>query len=264
MKIHGIGISYSGRTMVLPHFHQYWELIFNLEGEGTHFLEKEEGSFSPGTIVLCPPKTLHWKKSNQGGYQDAFLLFSGSCAAGELRRWQFQDDSDRTAERLFRMLHSVCHRGEPGWERVAEPLLEALLGLLLLWEGRQGRRPDPQVELLRSRIVDGFTNPAFRIEDAVDGIPYCRDYLRRCFQAELGMTPVEYLQRLRIDHAKKLLQSSSPRRSVGETAYLSGFADPGYFARLFRRLEGVPPSRFRPGLGWEGERGREGDSPKLP
>ncbi|MDZ4365008.1 GlxA family transcriptional regulator [Brevundimonas sp.] len=67
--------------------------------------------------------------------------------------------------------------------------------------------------------------------------------LNRRFVASLGMTPVEYLQRLRIEAAKRMLARSD--RRVDRVGYLVGYADPGFFKILFRKHTGLTPGEYR-------------------
>jgi YesN/AraC family two-component response regulator len=69
------------------------------------------------------------------------------------------------------------------------------------------------------------------------------DHLTYCFRQELGMTPIEYLQRYRINQAKRLLRQGE--RTVSEIALDVGFSDSGYFSRIFKRIVGVSPESFR-------------------
>jgi signal transduction histidine kinase/DNA-binding LacI/PurR family transcriptional regulator/CheY-like chemotaxis protein len=69
-------------------------------------------------------------------------------------------------------------------------------------------------------------------------------YLTRCFHKEMGITPVEYLDRYRMKQAKKMLESGE---SVTETALNIGFSSVSYFSRLFEKEVGIservsPPS----------------------
>ncbi len=69
------------------------------------------------------------------------------------------------------------------------------------------------------------------------------DYLTFCFRQELGTTPIEYLQRYRVNRAKQLLKEG--QQTVTEIALAVGFSDSGYFSRIFRRETGVSPEVFR-------------------
>jgi YesN/AraC family two-component response regulator len=65
----------------------------------------------------------------------------------------------------------------------------------------------------------------------------------RAFKREHGLTFQEFLVRHRIAQARHLLKN--PRLSISECAFAVGFSDPSYFARLFKRYEGVSPSEYR-------------------
>jgi YesN/AraC family two-component response regulator len=64
----------------------------------------------------------------------------------------------------------------------------------------------------------------------------------RAFRAAFDITFKEYVQRVRIKEACRLLEK--PDIAITEVAYLSGFNDPSYFSRTFRRYAGVSPSDF--------------------
>jgi AraC-like DNA-binding protein len=69
------------------------------------------------------------------------------------------------------------------------------------------------------------------------------DHLARCFRRETGETLVGYIVRSRLERARTLL--ADPRLRVADAARLSGFADPAYFSRAWRRQYGRPPSAGR-------------------
>lgn len=64
----------------------------------------------------------------------------------------------------------------------------------------------------------------------------------RAFRAAFGITFKEYLLRVRIKEACRLLEK--PDIAISEVAYLSGFNDPSYFSKTFKRYAGVCPSDY--------------------
>ena len=66
----------------------------------------------------------------------------------------------------------------------------------------------------------------------------------RLFRTELGTTPLQYVNRLKIQYAKHLIQFS-PSLSIKEVGFELGFENPHYFSRLFTKLAGESPRRFR-------------------
>jgi transcriptional regulator GlxA family with amidase domain len=59
----------------------------------------------------------------------------------------------------------------------------------------------------------------------------------------MGVTPHQYLAAQRIERAKQLLRSTSLTPS--EVALSTGFADQSHFTKVFRRIAGTTPGRFR-------------------
>ncbi|HHU77433.1 MAG TPA: helix-turn-helix transcriptional regulator [Clostridiales bacterium] len=64
----------------------------------------------------------------------------------------------------------------------------------------------------------------------------------RKFRERTGMTPLQYLTRLRIQKAKELLQYLD---QIGTVAELVGYSDPLYFSRIFKSRTGVSPTEYR-------------------
>lgn len=70
-------------------------------------------------------------------------------------------------------------------------------------------------------------------------------HLSRSFRKHWGVTPSDYLNRVRLDRAAALLKA--PGATSSGVARRVGFADSGYFQRLFRRRFGVSPGEFAKG-----------------
>jgi transcriptional regulator GlxA family with amidase domain len=69
-----------------------------------------------------------------------------------------------------------------------------------------------------------------------------RTFQRR-FKAATGMTPVEYVQHLRVGKARELLEFT--KRTVDQIAWSVGYEDAAAFRKLFHRLTGLSPNDYR-------------------
>ena len=67
--------------------------------------------------------------------------------------------------------------------------------------------------------------------------------LKRRFKQATGLALIDYVQNLRIEEAKRLLESSD--QPVDEIGFAVGYEDPSFFRRLFKRRTGVAPARYR-------------------
>lgn len=70
---------------------------------------------------------------------------------------------------------------------------------------------------------------------------------KRRFKQATGMSPLEYVHTLRLEEAKQLLESSD--QPVEEVAYEVGYADTGFFNRLFKRKVNLTPAQYRKRFG---------------
>ncbi len=76
-----------------------------------------------------------------------------------------------------------------------------------------------------------------------DVLGYNPDYLGRAYRKVYGRTLTESIHRRRLQMARRHLLDSG--LNIAEIARCWGFADGGYFRRLFRRYEGMSPAAFR-------------------
>ena len=68
-------------------------------------------------------------------------------------------------------------------------------------------------------------------------------YFCRIFKEIIGISPIEYLNIIRIDKAYEILQSG--KYNVSETAELCGFNNINYFSKVFKRYKNILPSSIR-------------------
>ena len=81
------------------------------------------------------------------------------------------------------------------------------------------------------------------IEQIAEKMSVSQRYLSDTLKKETGKTSTEHLQLFLIDEAKDILLN--PSKSVSEVAYELGFEYPQYFSRLFKKKEGMSPSKYR-------------------
>lgn len=69
------------------------------------------------------------------------------------------------------------------------------------------------------------------------------DWFMHKFRNQAGIPPMEYLAGIRLDKAKWLIRNSS--LSIKEISYLTGYENPLYFSRIFKKAEGISPVTYR-------------------
>lgn len=101
---------------------------------------------------------------------------------------------------------------------------------------------DELVKLAQQEIKKNFGKGS-TIEEIITDVPASRRNLVRRFKQVTGITPIEYLQKTRIEAAKKLLEES--RYTILEVMMESGYNDLKTFRSLFKKNVGMTPKSYR-------------------
>lgn len=227
------------------HTHSTWEIILNLKGSGDDVVGNSNYPFFPGTIICIPPKLPHAKVSKEL-FKDIFIQSTEFLISDRQEVLCFQDDEEKSLETLMQLAYQTFHKKEKNYVNIVDSLYDTIQYILL------GRMESPiknrSVEQLTRLIVENLSDPEFCVSDAISTLPYCKDYIRKLFRKESGMTPVSYLNGLRIEHAKRILkQQSLTGYSISEVAHMCGFYDPRYFSRLFKQYTNQSPIQYADG-----------------
>jgi AraC-like DNA-binding protein len=81
------------------------------------------------------------------------------------------------------------------------------------------------------------------VRDVAAEVNLSERHANRLFHEQMGVSIVEFLTRVRIESAQRLLLER--RLTIKEVAHAVGYADVHYFTTLFRRRTGMPPAVFR-------------------
>ncbi|MDE6550568.1 MAG: PocR ligand-binding domain-containing protein [Clostridia bacterium] len=93
------------------------------------------------------------------------------------------------------------------------------------------------------RFIEQNYSSQIRQEDMAALCKVSAGYFSKLFVKATGKSFSAYVNYVRISHAKRLLNSCA--KSVSAVAYECGFCDPGYFIKVFSRLEGMTPEKYR-------------------
>lgn len=102
--------------------------------------------------------------------------------------------------------------------------------------------PDEQVAQAQITLQDNF-GKAIRISELADQLGMSARTLNRRFKAALGKSPLQYLQEVRLENARELLQKAN--LSIAEVAARVGYQDTGAFSKLFSAHYHTSPTHYR-------------------
>jgi len=193
------------------------------------------------TVLFKPPGELHSNCAGLAGARSLAIEFPEQRAATGLRavRRVHSVQADALVSLLVAELQVKDACSELAVEGLALELL-AVVGRTTSAVALHSRPGwlDGALEELRARFRQSL--PLFEVASTVGVSPA---HFTRVLTRHEGVTPSEYLRRLRIEYAKSQLLRTD--RSLAAIAGDSGFADQSHFTRTFVRVEGTTPGRFR-------------------
>ncbi|MDR2553132.1 MAG: PocR ligand-binding domain-containing protein [Treponema sp.] len=94
------------------------------------------------------------------------------------------------------------------------------------------------IEYIRTRYMEDLS-----LGTVADAIYVSEYYLSHLFRREMNQTFSDYVARVRIEKARELLRDN-PHAQIQEIADKTGFADPNYFAKIFKKDTGASPREY--------------------
>lgn len=92
-------------------------------------------------------------------------------------------------------------------------------------------------------IEEQMDNTDITIDDFANKLMLSRTVFYRKLKSIVGLTPVDFICEMRIKRAAQLIERSE--YSFSQIAYMTGFNDPKYFSRRFKKIMGVTPTEYK-------------------
>jgi len=83
----------------------------------------------------------------------------------------------------------------------------------------------------------------YTISEFANELAVSKSALNKKMKLLTGQTPNEFIENIKLNYAQKLISDTD--LSVKEVAYSSGFNDPKYFARRFKKIFGLTPKEYK-------------------
>ena len=247
------------------HEHDEMEVIFPVRGRFHYeFKDGHELDVDSNSFVCIPPNVCHRLRDAIDAPGNRFSLHlrrvmcgmkAGALTSAEYKRI-YNSLLGRQCARLglspiqkmaTTNLWKLIGKQKPGRAVMNVPKIRLLVCQLLCEsESPPKRMPEKSSnEIIKEATKWLMENAAHSVnlDDLVSFIGYSRIRLFSLFKDYTGQTPGEYLRGVRIEKAKELLAESS--LTTAEIAKACGLGDPAHFCRLFRKMTGFTPIRWR-------------------
>jgi len=111
----------------------------------------------------------------------------------------------------------------------------------IIFKGQKSHEDDVVMEA--QTFIEAHYDEKISFEDLSQRLAVGRRNFDRRFIKETGNTPLEYMQRVRIERAKKAFEVS--RKTINEVMYEVGYSDVKAFREVFRKVTGMSPLEYR-------------------
>ena len=227
---------YQTEHTVQMHTHPCYELTYYAEGTGATEVEDKKFSFIPDTFILAAPNAPHTETHKDR----VSVICVGFETQSPLPSRLFVDKDRRVADTLFLIGREL--KEKKTYYPAALDVLSELLVLNILRSAAGPARMSMDFDHVLN-YVNAHANENTNAKKIAAELHYNYDYFRQNFFARMGVSASDYLQKTKINNAKKYLSES--KLSVTEIARRTGFATPSHFCRTFSKLEGTSPMQFR-------------------
>ncbi len=266
------GVRYADPQTPHPlHMHRgFSELTVIYRGEGVHFTEEEEYRVRAGDVFVITGNLRHGYKDLEGlclrnicfdaerilvqtdhvrklsGYHVLFSLEPKYRRKHKFEsRLHLNPDELTHIMSLIRVIEGELEEELPGYEYTVIALFMQAVSYLCRCYSHATHPRSRSLMRMASVISYIETNYAETIElrELQEIAHLSASALLKNFREATGLSPIEYLLRVRISRAIEMLRDESA--SITDAAMAVGFSDSNYFARQFRRIMQMTPSDYR-------------------
>lgn len=222
------------------HSHSCCELIYYIKGYGTTLINNVVYNYKPGSFSIILPNIPHNQKHTENT-EVLYIGFTNDTMLFKLDNGLYLDNIERVILTLMTSMKHELREKYPHYEIVIDGLFKSLIVYM-----------DRIVNKPVSKIIDFSYITNFIQENCsqkinfltlaeLSAMSYSR--FRVLFKQHTGLSPVNYLLSQRIEKSKILLEKTS--LNVTAIALDCGFYDHSQFSKVFVRLVGYTPKKYR-------------------
>ena len=225
---------------VAKHIHESWEFIYCTGGSGRLLFTDRELTYAENTVVIIPPMMPHSNISTDGftnihvnmkdvtlNYKEPVILTMGR---------------DGLMAEAFAAAFYIYSRNDAARSLVLPAYAQVIIALIQ--SASSNTEHSEIVQQIVDHILKNYTDPDYDLNAYIRSLPFSFEYLRKMFRAEMGITARQYLLDRRLENAASNLLIVGTSANVSQIAFQSGFHEPLYFSRLFKKKYGVSPKNY--------------------
>ncbi|CQR47145.1 Bifunctional transcriptional activator/DNA repair enzyme AdaA [Paraliobacillus sp. PM-2] len=235
------------------HTHHFTELFYIVKGKGVILLQNQEVPVKENDLVIINPNVEHTEKSNSLDSLEYIALGIEGLSFSlpeeketQMGLYTYRGDQEDILFYLNKLLSEI-KQNEEDYEVICQNIIEILIIKL---------RRDKNFTLTKTNtknlnksvsLIQHYLNQNYREDISLDSLAEIghinKFYLAHSFKKDIGISPIEYLQKVRVREAKILLETTN--YSIASIAEIVGFSSQSFFTQSFKRFTDKTPSKYR-------------------
>lgn len=255
------------------HYHNCCEIIYPLKGEAEYFNNGQNYTVKPGQILFINSYELHKSEAADYNFERFIIMY---------REAVFESMPSIIMPDIF----SILDERHYGTRLVSIPpeLNKKLTGILTnIYErdlkssifshayrysyfllflvniadylmtteteyNNQIHYSNPRIKIIRA-YIDANLGKALSLDGIAKHFNISKYYLCRLFKENTGLSIVDYINRMRMIYAERLINQG--KYSFTEIANMTGFNNLTHFDRTFKKITGISPSSYKKGFSFK-------------
>ncbi len=215
------------------------QLLYTVSGGGRCYLNNNFSEVKTGDLFFIPPNNRHEYYPLNNAWETMYITFGGSGFNEFLNHKAgivFCSDFQKHYNILYNLKNGNCY------DELSAYLYKILISYnYLLYE------PSSLNIKKRDKISAALKlineNSDCSVSEIAETLNVTTEHFCRIFKEFMGYRPMEYINMLKLQRAKELLNDRD--LSIKEVSASAGFNDHSYFGKLFKREFGISPSSYR-------------------
>lgn len=272
--LHFISTSIEPDFVDTAEVHDFWEIVYLESGEAIVDADGAQIHLLAGEAIFHKPGEAHSIKAYNGTITAFFISFYSSNKVMSLfngLKISLSSEQKKIINKLYDEARNIFVKGTrpydpkafvsksllPHTPLGAQQLYRLYLEEFLLLCARLKEEniivyddKDKFEKVIIEKILDLMSEclyTSFSIEYLCNMLNYSKTYLSNLFKKHRGVSIMSFYNSLKIKEAKKLLGKNGC--SVSDTARILNYNNPYYFAKVFKKHEGITPSAYRTNKG---------------
>jgi len=240
---------------VSGHYHDHFQILYALDGEGKIIIDGNNYDFSKDQVVLIVPNSVHSIQAYSKltvlvlAYSDKALPLSKGHDIEKILQLQsqyFHLDLVRASE-IRQLLRKMLFEQTNYDSLCCYTLSVYLMELLVIIKRLKGENHTENANDMRAgqmkEYIDTHYFENISAEELSLKFGISPRYINEIFKSKYHETPLQYLQKVRINRAKALLLETD--KDIVSICFEVGYETLSPFYRTFRNLVGMSPHKFR-------------------